>query len=53
MTYTTKITQQDASTFWAIALGDDRPLPGMPMRSYATRNAAERGAAKMLAKVAA
>jgi len=52
MTYTTKIIQDAQGFFNASVLYDNRMVPGIPMRSYATRKAAERGAALMLKKAA-
>lgn len=49
-TYTTKITQDAEGQFNAAVLYDGRMVPGLPMRSYATRKAANRGAALMLRK---
>jgi len=52
MTYTTKITADAQGFFNAAVLYDGKMIPGIPMRSYATRKAAERGAATMLRKAA-
>lgn len=52
MAYTTKITQGADGFFNAAVLYEGRMVPGIPMRSYATRKAAEKGATLMLRKAA-
>jgi len=53
MAYSTKISRDSEGSFTAAVLYEGRMVPGLPMRFYATRKAAERGASLMLKKVAA
>jgi len=50
--YSTIIRQNADMGFIAGVLYEDRPVPGLPFKTYATRKAAERGAAIMLKKAA-
>ena len=51
MGYQTFIRQNDEG-FIAGVLYENRPVPGIRFKTYATRKAAERGAALMLKKAA-